>query len=240
MAKPYFRKDTKTWYVLHGREKIRVGKSERAAKHLSEKINVDEAEGKVGLYQNRDKGIEDFFNEVLAYKKSIVNLRPKSITRYQGIINNFLTFLKTVFPTITNLSQLNQTIFERYIHFRKNTPLNRNGSPVKQVQPKGKKSINLRPGASDKTVKVELEILKSMLDTAVKSRDPHKRFLMENPLQYMEPVKVNGERPKRPLTKEEIVKFLFYLKDTIKDNELYEIFFTFIHSYHIAHRMLMH
>ncbi len=228
MAKPYFRKDTNTWYVLHGREKIKVGKSERAAKHLADKINVDNAEGKVGLYHNRDKSIEEFFTEFLAYKKNVANLRPKSITRYHGIVNNFLSFLRTIFSTVTNLSQLNQTIFERYAHYRKNTPVNRNGLPVTQVPPKNKKNINLRPGASERTVKFELEILKSMLDTAVKNHDPHKRFLMENPLQYMEPIKVNGERPKRPLTKEEVVKFLSYLKG--KSRELYEIFLTLIHT----------
>ena len=46
MAKVYFRKDTGTWYVQHKRQKIRVGKSERAAKHLADKIKLEQAEGK--------------------------------------------------------------------------------------------------------------------------------------------------------------------------------------------------
>ena len=79
MAKSYYRKDTKTWYVLHKREKIKIGKSERAAKHLADKINLEEAEGKVGLYKTKEKDITSFFEEIMDYKKSIRNLKKKSI-----------------------------------------------------------------------------------------------------------------------------------------------------------------
>ena len=225
MAKSYYRKDTKTWYVLHKREKIKIGKSERAAKHLADKINLEEAEGKVGLYKTKEKDITSFFEEIMDYKKSIRNLKKKSIIKYQGILNNFLGFLGSEFSTVTRLSQLNQFIFESYIKYRKNTPINKNGHPVKEKQLKGK-DTNIKSGVCDKTIKNELEALKSMLNYAVKSRDPNKRYLTENPLEYLEPIRINDSKSKRPLTKEEVDKFLSYLEQ--KDNELYEIYFTFL------------
>ena len=228
MAKPYFRKDTSTWYVLHKREKIKVGRSKRAASHLADKINLEDAEGKVGLYKSKEKNIETFFHEIMDYKKNIRNLKKRSITRYQGIINNFFKFLKLKFSTITDLSQLNQTVFESYIRYRKSTPLNKNGLLVKEGQIKRAKDTNLKIGASDKTVQNEIQTLKSMLNYAVKNRDVRKRYLIENPLEYIEPIRIRDEKEKRPLTKEEVQKFLLYLEK--KDKELYEIFFTFIHT----------
>jgi len=228
MAKPFFRKDTETWYVRHKEEKIRVGKSQKAARHLADKINLDEAEGKVGLYKAIEKDLRSFFQEIIDYKENTKKLKKKSIIRYRGVIKNFLNFLDLRYPTLTNLSQLNQGIFESYIRYRKNTPLNKNGLPVKERQLRSTKDTNLRPGARDKTLKMEIQTLKSMLNYAVKSRDAKKRYLKENPLEYIEPIRVTDQREKRPLTEEEAQKFLSYLKE--KDRELYEIFFTFIHT----------
>ncbi len=228
MAKSYLRQDTGTWYVLHGREKIRVGKSQRAAKHLASRIDLEVAEGRVGLYKGKDKEIESFFQEVIDHKKNVSRLKPKSIVRYQAIIKNFLQYLHLKYPTVTRLSQLDQTVFENFIKYRKTTVLNRNGSPVTQEQLKKRKDGNLRTGARDKTIRIEIQGLKSMLNFAVRSRDKSKRCLSENPLEYIESIQVRDEIPKRPLTEEEAEKFLSHLQ--AHDKELFEIFFTFIHT----------
>jgi len=228
MAKAYFRKDTRTWYVLHKKEKIKVGRSKRAAKHLADKINLEEAEGSVGLHKLNEKSIESFFEEILTYKKNIRDLKQKSLTRYQGIIRNFLNFLKIKFPTVIYLSQLDLAIFESYIRYRKTTPFNKNGTPVTDKQIGAKKDGNLKIGVSDKTIKIEIGTLKSMLQYAVKSKDPRKRYLRDNPLEYLEQVRVKDQKQKRPLTQEEVIRFLVYMKE--KDKELYEIFFSLLHT----------
>ncbi len=228
MAKAYFRNDTKTWYVLHKREKIKVGKSKKAAKHLAEKINLDEAEGRVGLNKLREKSIDSFFKEIMSYKENVRNLKRKSLVRYQSTINNFMNFLKLKFPSVKYLAQLNQSIFEEYIRYRKTNYLNKNGFPVTPEQLAKRKDENLQTGASDMTIKVEILALKSMLQYAVKNKDPEKRYLLENPLDYVEPVRVNHQKEKRPLTQEEVNRFLSYMKE--KDKELYEIFFFFLHT----------
>lgn len=134
MAKPYFRKDTATWYVLQKRDKIKIGKSERAAKHLADKINLEEAEGRAGLHKPRQKNIRSFFEEITEYKRINGNLKDKTIVRYKEIINNFLNFLTLKFAAVTKLSQLDHTMFESYVRYRKGTPLNKNGLPIKKEQ----------------------------------------------------------------------------------------------------------
>lgn len=228
MAKAFRRKDTKTWYVRHKGVKILVGKDQKAAKHLADKINLEKAEGKAGIYRLNEKNIEDYLNEILDYKKSIRNLKPKSLARYKSIFKNFLTFLSIEFPKTVNLSQLDQAIFEEYIRYRKTNYLNKNGAPVTDEQLKTRKDNNLKTGASDKTIKMEIETLKSMLQYAVKNRDTKKRYLQENPLEHIEPTRVNDQTSKRPLTEEEINTFLSYMIQ--KDKELYEIFYTFLYT----------
>ena len=49
VATVWQRPESKTWHVLHGRQKIRVGKSRRAVQHLADKINVAPAEKRVGI-----------------------------------------------------------------------------------------------------------------------------------------------------------------------------------------------
>ncbi len=67
MAKPYFRKDTRTWYVRNGKEKIRVGKDKKSAEHLARKINIQNAEGAAGIHRLHEKGIKAFFTETIAF-----------------------------------------------------------------------------------------------------------------------------------------------------------------------------
>lgn len=227
MAKTWFRKDTKTWYVRYKGEKILVGKNQRAAKLLVDKINLEEAEGRVGIHKLREKDLISFFNEIFDLKGR-ENLKEKTIIRYRGIIKNFLNYLDLNFPTVKNLSQLNPAVFESYIHFRKTTYLNKNGFPVTDKQLKERKDLNLKTGASDRTIRTEIYTIKSILQYAVKDRDLQKRYLRENPLERFNIPKARDQKEKRPLTHEEAKKLLSFFKK--KNKELYEIFFTLLYT----------
>ena len=78
VATVWQRPESKTWYVLHGRQKIRVGKSRRAAQHLADKIDVALAEKKVGIVtkltqqkkaQSIGKGIYGLLKRLAARRK---------------------------------------------------------------------------------------------------------------------------------------------------------------------------
>ena len=186
MASIWQRPDTGTYYVLHGKTgRIRVGKDKKSAKFLADKINVEEAERRAGLIPKEEnryirkhsiESIEGFFAEYKEYSR--VNHRPSTSKRYASIISNFKDFLKKSYPNIINLEQLEPLIFEKYKIHRKTTPINRNGSPVTKKQLKRKRpGKNLQPCARDKTVNVELEILKTIFKYALEKGFVAKKFV---------------------------------------------------------------
>ncbi len=67
-----------------------------------------------------------------------------------------------------------------------------------------------------------------MLQYALISKDPKKRYLRENPLEHIEPIRAKDQKEKRSLTQEEVSKFLSYMQN--KDKDLYEIFFFFLYT----------
>ena len=229
MATVWQRPESRTWYVLHGRQKIKVGKSQRAAQHLADKINVALAEKQVGivrkLIQPKKAQSTDAY---LAYYQdfSTKNHRPSTTKRYGAVIRTFQTFLQRHFPHVTDLADLDPVVFERYKIWRKSTPVSRNGRPITQrdlERLKKEQGNSIQPCARDNTVNAELSFLRAIFNHAVREE-----VLDRSPLQGVRGFEVHDDLPKRILTPEQAEKLLAYFNERSKD--LYDVFLMLLYT----------
>ncbi|MDP8213044.1 MAG: tyrosine-type recombinase/integrase [Candidatus Zapsychrus exili] len=126
-------------------------------------------------------------------KYSETNHSPNTVKRYKAIINNFSSFLGKS-SYIKKISQLNPKNFEDYKHYRK------------------------KQGAKDKTLNIELQTVRSMFNLARKWG-----YCKDNPTEGVKCLKIDKNRERRFLTKEECEKLLKNCGE-----ELYPVFFTFL------------
>jgi len=229
VATVWQRPESKTWYVLHARQKIRVGKSRRAAQHLADKMNVALAEKEVGIVtkltqQKKARSIGAF----LAYYRefSSKNHRPSTQERYKAVIGTFQGFLQKYFPHVTDLADLEPTVFERYKIWRKSTPIKRNGRRVSEKdleRLKKEKGGNIQPCARDHTVNAELNLLRAILNRALKEN-----LLDRSPLQGVKALQIHDELPKRILTPEQAGKLLACFKE--RNVDLHDMFLILLYT----------
>jgi integrase len=220
------RPDTGIWYVLHGkRGKIKIGPDKKAAEYLAKKIEVEEAQRRAGLLPKADptllkkpliEKLDDFWNYYLQWSKQ--NHRPNSQKRYGSILRNLQIFLRSHFPQISRLDQLEPLVFEKYKLYRKETLIARNGYPlspaiIKKLQKEGRPAAPAR----DTTVNVELEIYRAIFNHATE-----KGFLDKNPLKGVRHLEVREVTEERVLTKDEAERFLKLIQK--EDPEHYDVF----------------
>lgn len=180
-------------YRINGRRfRKSVGPSKRIAELALKDIEVKIAKGELG-FSPKDNSLERLFEEFLKYSK--INHAPNTYERYRGILDNFRSFLVTR-PYINKISQLDPKFFEDYKHFRKEQE------------------------AEDKTVNIELQMLRGMFNLARKWG-----YCQENPTEGVSFFRLTKKQEPRFLSKEECEKLLKSCGD-----ELYPIFFTFLNT----------
>lgn len=180
-------------YRINGRRFRKVvGHSKRIAELALKDIEVKVAKGELG-FTPKDNSLEKLFEEFTTYSKT--NHAPNSQKRYRAILDNFKSFIAQ-FPYLTKISHLTTKLFEDYKAYRKNY------------------------GAANKTINIELQMLRAMFYLAMKWG-----YATENPVKGVSPLKDDKNKKPRFLSKEECKILL--------DNcgsELYPVFYTLLNT----------
>ncbi|RKX28592.1 MAG: hypothetical protein DRP46_08385 [Candidatus Zixiibacteriota bacterium] len=216
MARIY--KRNRVWYldIRHKGKRIRkkVGKSRKIAELALKDTEIKIARDEYG-FTKKDIKIEELIDRFLDYNKT--NNRDSTTKRYIAIMNHLQEFIKEKRPEINYLSQLSDEIIEEYKSFRKNSWVNPNGQMVKS-----KKEIKeyTRKGARSRTINLEVDGIKTMLNLAVRWQ-----YLVKNPLTSVKSLKEDDRKPIRFLSENECKKFLEACPKTF-----HPIFFTLLHT----------
>lgn len=208
----------KIWYmdvsVKGARIRKKVGKSKKVAELALKDTEVKIAKDEFGLSHN-DVAIDRLLKEFLDYSKT--NNRASTTKRYKAVCDHFQRFLSLEKPNIKFASQITPAVVESYKSFRRNQWINPNGLPVKSVDDIKESS---RKGARARTVNLELDALRAILNLAIEWE-----YLKHNPLTKVKRLKEDDRKPLRFLTIEECRKFL-----DACPSELYPAYFTFLHT----------
>lgn len=180
-------------YRINGRRfRKKLGRSKRIAELALKDIEVKVAKGELG-FTPKDNSLEKLFEEFTTYSKT--NHAPNSQKRYRAILDNFRSFLEQ-FPFLTKISHLTTKLFEDYKTFRKNK------------------------GAANKTINIELQMLRAMFYLAMKWG-----YATENPVKGVSSLKEDKNKKPRFLSKEECKLLLENC-----GQELFPIFYTFLNT----------
>jgi len=180
-------------YIANGkRYRKSVGKSKKLAQQALTVVESKIIKNEFGLLET-DQSLNKLFIEFLKYSKT--NHAPATQKRYRAIINNLETFLEG-YPYLTKISQLNPKTFEDYKTFRKGG------------------------GASNKTMNIELQTIRSMFNLAVDWG-----YVKENPTKGVRTLKEDNHKKPRFLSREECKVLLKNCGE-----ELHPIFFTFLYT----------
>ena len=216
MARIYKRE--KNWYLDYSykgrRIRKKVGNSKKIAELALKDIELQIARDEYKLTK-QDIKVEHLIDRFLEYNST--NNRESTTKRYRSIMNHFKEFLEIKNISSLKASQLNEGIIEQYKSFRKNTYTNPNGYKINS-----KKEIkkNTRKGARSRTINIEVDGIKYMMNLAVKWN-----YLRENPIKSVKSLKQDDKKPFRFLSTEEIKMFLEKTPD-----HLYPVFFTLLHT----------
>ena len=209
MARIYNRKDI--WYVDYKykgrRYRKRIGTSKRMAEAALKDIEIKIIKDELG-FSKTDIKIESLIEKFLEYNRT--NHRASTTKRYKAVTDHFRRFLTEKRKDILMISQLSPEVIEGYKTFRRDEWVNPNGKNVR--------TDNSRKGARARTVNIELEGIKTMLNLAIKWD-----YLKDNPMKHVKPLKVDDKKPLRFLTPEECERFL-----EACPKELYPVYFTFM------------
>jgi len=209
MARIYQR--GKIWYLdltFKGRRiRKRIGTSKRMAELALKDTEIKIIKDEFGFSKN-DLAIESLIQKFLEYNRT--NHRATTTKRYKAVTDHFRRFLTEKRKDIIMLSQLTPEVIEGYKTFRRDEWVNPNGKDVR--------TDNSRKGARARTVNIELEGIKTMLNLAIKWD-----YLKDNPMKHVKSLKVDDKKPLRFLTEEECERFL-----EACPKELYPIYFTFM------------
>lgn len=199
------------WYLdvaYQGRRvRKRVGTSKRMAELALKDAEVKVVKKEFGFASN-DIAIESLIEKFLEYNRT--NHRASTTKRYKAVTDHFRRYLSSKRKDIIKLSQLTPEVIEGYKAFRRDEWINPNG--------KSATTDNARMGARARTVNLELEGIKTMINLAVKWD-----YLKDSPMKRVKPLKVDDKKPFRFLTSEECELFL----DTCPQH-LYPVYFTFL------------
>jgi len=216
MARIYQR--NKVWYLdiryKGKRIRKRVGKSKKFAELALKDTELKIARDEFG-FTKKDIRIDELIERFLDYNRT--NNRESTTKRYVAIMNHLREFLTKKRSDINYLSQLSDEIIEEYKSFRKNSWVNPNGQTVKS-----KKDIKeyTRKGARSRTINLEVDGIKMMLNLAVRWQ-----YLAKNPLKSVKSLKEDDRKPIRFLSEDECKKFL-----EASPKIYYPIFFTLLHT----------
>ncbi len=199
------------WYLdiaYQGRRvRKRVGTSKRMAELALKDAEVKVMKKEFGFASN-DITIESLIDKFLEYNRT--NHRASTTKRYKAVTDHLRRFLSTKRKDIVRLSQMTPEVIEGYKAFRRDEWINPNG--------KSADTDHARQGARARTVNLELEGIKTMLNLAEKWD-----YLKVNPMKRVKPLKVDDKKPFRFLTSEECERFL-----AACPQNLYPMYFTFL------------
>jgi len=151
----------KIWYIDVRFKGRRIRKKVGVSKHLAE-LALKDAEIKLIKdeydFEKKDIAIEELIKKFLEYNRT--NHRQSTFKRYKAVTDHLKRYLKQERKNIVMLSQLRPEVIEGYKTFRRNEWINPNGKSID--------SDNIRKGARTRTVNLELEAIKTMLNLAVK------------------------------------------------------------------------
>ena len=194
MARIYQR--GKIWYLdiaYQGRRvRKRIGTSKRMAELALKDAEVKVIKKEFGFASN-DISIESLIEKFLEYNRT--NHRASTLKRYKAVTDHFRRFLSEKRKDVVKLSQLTPEVIEGYKAFRRDEWINPNG--------KSPSVDNARKGARARTVNLELEGIKTMLNLAI-----NWDYLKESPMKRVKPLKVDDKKPFRYLTDDECQRFL--------------------------------
>ncbi|MCB2230280.1 tyrosine-type recombinase/integrase [bacterium] len=214
MARIY--KRGKIWYLdisVKGRRvRKRVGTSKKMAELALKDAEVKVARDEFG-FSSQDIKVGELIERFLEYNRT--NHRPSTMNRYKAVTDHFRRYLTEKQPSVAMLSQLTPEVLEGYKTFRRDEWVNPNGKPVD-----GKIRQHTRKGARARTVNLELEGLKTMLNLARRWG-----YLKDNPVNQVKPLKTDDKRTVRFLSVEECHRLL-----EAATPEYYSVLFTFLNS----------
>lgn len=201
----------KNWYIDVRHNSRRIRKKIGVSKHLAE-LALKDAEIKLIKdeydFERKDITIDLLTEKFLDYNRT--NHRQSTVKRYKAVTDHLKRYLSQKRKNIVMLSQLKPEAIEGYKAFRRDEWINPNGKSLD--------SDNIRKGARARTVNLELEAIKTMLNLAIKWD-----YLKANPMKLVKPLKVDDKKPLRFLTEDECERFL-----QATPKHLYPIYFTFL------------
>ena len=216
MATIFKRKNV--WYLdirVKGRRiRRRVGRSKRIAELALQDAEVKIARDEFGFTKN-DISIDKLVESFLEYNRT--NHRDSTSSRYRAVTDHLRRYLAARCPNVVALSQRTPIVIEGYKTFRRDEWVNPNG---KLVESRDDITRHTRKGARARTVNLELDGIKTMLNLAIKWG-----YLRDNPVKQVRPLKSDDKKPVRFLTVEECHQLL-----DASSPDLYPILFTFLNT----------
>jgi len=216
MGRLYKRKDV--WYIdvrVKGRRlRKRVGRSKRIAELALKDAEVKIARDQFGFSQN-DITIDALIDKFLEFQKT--NNRASTTRRYKAVADHVRKYVAQHRPNVIFVSQLSSEVMDGYKSYRRSEWVNPNGQPVRSDADVVE---HTRHGARARTINLEVDAVKTMLNQAMKWG-----YLRENQLRWVKPLKEEDRKPVRFLTKDECALFL-----AATPTELYPIFYLFLNT----------
>lgn len=199
MARIFKRKNV--WYIdvrVKGRRiRKRVGRSKRIAELALRDAEVKIARDEFG-FTKHDISIDKLIERFLEYNRT--NHRLSTARRYKAVTDHIRRYLSEKRPNVVALSQLTPEVIEGYKTFRRDEWVNPNGI---RVESDDDIKDHTRRGARARTVNLELDGLKTMLNLAIRWD-----YLRDNPVKQVKPLKTDDRKAIRFLTVEECDKLL--------------------------------
>jgi len=216
MGRLYKRKDV--WYIdvrAKGRRlRKKVGRSKRIAELALKDAEVKIARDQFGFSQN-DITVDALIDKFLEYQQT--HNRASTTRRYRAVVDHVRRYLAQHRPHVIFVSQLSSEVMDGYKSYRRSEWINPNGQPVASDAAVVE---HTRKGARARTVNLEVDAVKTMLNQAMKWG-----YIRENALRWVKPLKEEDRKPVRFLTKEECARFL-----AATPRELYPAFYVFLNT----------
>lgn len=206
------------WYIdarAKGRRiRRRVGPSRKLAESALREVEAKLARDEFGLTKG-DISLASLIEKFLEYHAT--NNRVSTAKRYKAIVDHFRRFLDAKSPDVVMLSQITPELMESYKGFRRNEWVNPNG---KRIDGGSAVTESTRKGARARTVNLEVDGIKAMLNLAIEWG-----YLRENPLKRVKSLKEDDRKPFRYLTVDECTRLL-----EAASGDIYPIFYLFLNT----------
>ena len=208
----------RVWYIdvrYKGRRiRRKVGTSKKVAELALHDAEVKIAKEEFGFVR-KDLSIDRLIEDFLEYNRT--NHRASTAKRYKAITDHLQAYLAAKRSDVIALSQLTPQVIEGYKTWRRDQWVNPNGRPVDSEDDV---TDSTRMGARSRTVNLEVDGIKTMLNLAIKWG-----YLKENPVKQVKPLKTDDRKPVRYLTVEECQQLLEASSPLLRD-----VYFTFLNT----------